>query len=230
MTLPEGYIPVLNHGFVALLDSMGNDLTVVNSARVSFGKRHPEMEEGDAQLINYLLSHRHGTPFESILFQLHVKCPIFVMREWIRHRVSSFNEYSMRYTEAPEEWYYPELDAIRVQVGKPGHYTYEPAETGLAERTQRRISATCYAAFQAYKEMLDAGIAKELARVVLPVAMYTEFYWTINARSLMNFLNLRNALTAQREIREYAEVIDGLFATVAPITAQAFIDNGRVAP
>jgi thymidylate synthase (FAD) len=223
-------IKVLNHGFVRFEGHMGGDLSVVNSARVSFGKRKESVGYEDEQLINYLMKNRHGTPFEHNTFTFHCKCPIFVMREWIRHRISSFNEFSMRYTEAPAEWYIPAAEDVRTQVGKPGHYVYEQTSEYMSKVVQIEIAEICKNAFESYQGMLNAGIAKELARAVLPVAMYTEFYWTVNARSLMNFLSLRWAPTALLEIRKYAEVIAKDFEREMPATYDAWIGNEKVAP
>jgi len=209
---------------------MASDLSVVNAARVSFARRKQEMEPEDEGLIGFLLRNRHGTPFEHNSFRFHVRCPIFVMREWIRHRWSSFNEFSMRYTRARDEFYVPAAEDVRQQVGKPGSYSFEPVEPEVAERARVEIERANKAAYAAYDRLIEAGVARELARTVLPVAAYTEFYWTVNARSLMNFLSLRNADAAQREIQRYAEVIEGLFAERMPLTHAAFVSAGRTAP
>ncbi|MGD0166749.1 MAG: FAD-dependent thymidylate synthase [Gaiellaceae bacterium] len=228
--IPEGALPILDHGFVCLDDAMASDLSVVNAARVSFARRKQEMEPEDEGLIGFLLRNRHGSPFEHNAFRFHVRCPIFVMREWIRHRWSSFNEFSMRYARASDEYYVPAAEDVRQQVGKPGAYTFEPVEPDLAESVRAEIQAAAAAAYAAYGRLVDAGVARELARVVLPVAAYTEFYWTVNARSLMNFLSLRNADAAQREIRRYAGAIESLFAERMPITHAAFVAAGRTPP
>ncbi len=209
---------------------MASDLSVVNAARVSFARRKQEVESEDEGLIGFLLRNRHGTPFEHNSFRFHVRCPIFVMREWIRHRWSSFNEFSMRYTNASDEFYLPALDDVRQQVGKPGSYSFESVEPELAEKARSEMEKTNKAAYATYNDLIEAGIARELARTVLPVAAYTEFYWTVNARALMNFLSLRNAETAQREIRRYADVLEGLFAERMPLTHAAFIAAGRTPP
>ena len=228
--VPEGTIPVFDHGFVRLDDAMASDLSVVNAARVSFARGKQELEAEDEGLIGCLLRNRHGSPFEHNAFRFHVRCPIFVMREWIRHRWSSFNEFSMRYARASDEFYVPAAEDVRQQVGKPGAYSFEPVEPALAESARKEIETVCEEAYAAYYRLVEAGVARELARAVLPVAAYTEFYWTVNARSLMNFLSLRNAETAQREIRRYAETIESLFAERMPITHAAFISAGRIAP
>jgi thymidylate synthase (FAD) len=223
-------IDLLDDGFVVLDACMADDLSVVNAARVSFGTRREAMEERDVGLVGFLLRERHGTPFEHNSFRFHVRCPIFVVREWMRHRISSFNELSGRYTELAPAFYVPDADDVRTQVGKPGAYRFETVEPELAERTRERMRETYATAYAAYRAMLDDGIAKEVARTVLPVGIYTEFWWTLNARSIMNFLSLRNAETAQLEIRRYAEAIETLWSTRMPVTHAAFIANGRQAP
>ncbi len=183
MAAPSNSIDVLDHGFVRLDAVMADDLSVVNAARVSFGARVEEMDDRNAGLVRFLMRERHGTPFEHNFFRFHIKAPLFVTREWQRHRVGSFNERSGRYSELPDEFYVP-----------------------------------------------AAGVAKEVARSVLPVGLYTEFYWSVNARSLMNFLSLRNAPTAQLEIRVYAEAAERHFEHAMPVTHAAFVAQGRTAP
>jgi thymidylate synthase (FAD) len=228
--ITENTIRVLDHGFVRLDDAMASDLSVVNGARVSFARRKEEMDESDEGLIRFLMRDRHGTPFEHNAFRFHVRCPLFVAREWFRHRFSSFNEFSMRYAKASEEFYVPEPDDVRSQVGKPGAYSFEPVEPELAERAREDISAVYEAAYSTYTRLVENGVARELARLVIPMGAYTEFYWTVNARSLMNFVSLRAAETAQREIRRYAEACEHFFAERMPVTHAAFVENGRVAP
>ena len=210
--------------------AMADDLSVVNSARVSFGRRKTEMNDADAGLIRFLMRDRHGTPFEHNSFRFHVRCPIFVAREWFRHRIGSFNEFSMRYARATDDFYVPETEDVRSQVGKPGAYTFEPVDAELAEATREEIQAVYEAAYATYESLVERGVARELARSVLPVGAYTEFFWTVNARALMNFVSLRNAETAQREIRRYAEAVERFLAQQMPITHEAFVAGGRVAP
>jgi thymidylate synthase (FAD) len=228
--LPDGSIRVLDHGFVRLDDAMASDLSVVNSARVSFGRRKDELDEADAGLIRFLMRDRHGTPFEHNAFRFHVRCPIFVAREWFRHRVGSFNEFSMRYAKATDAFYVPEREDVRTQVGKPGAYSFEPVDEELAEATREDLKSVYDTAYATYQRLVDQGVARELARAVLPVGAYTEFYWTVNARALMNFVSLRAAETAQREIRRYADAVETFFAAHMPITHESFVANGRVAP
>jgi thymidylate synthase (FAD) len=228
--LPDGSIPVLDHGFVRLDAAMADDLSVVNSARVSFGRRKTEMDDADAGLIRFLMRDRHGTPFEHNSFRFHVRCPIFVAREWFRHRIGSFNEFSMRYARATDDFYVPEADDVRSQVGKPGAYTFEPVDADLADAAREEIQAVYETAYATYESLVERGVARELARSVLPVGAYTEFFWTVNARALMNFVSLRNAETAQREIRRYAQAVERFLAEKMPITHDAFVAGGRVAP
>jgi thymidylate synthase (FAD) len=228
--IAQGSIPVLDHGFVRLDEAMADDLSVVNGARVSFARHKTEMDDSDAGLIRFLMRERHGTPFEHNSFRFHIRAPIFVAREWFRHRVGSFNEFSMRYAQATEDFYVPEPDDVRSQVGKPGAYSFEPVEPGVAETTREEMRAVYEAAFSAYERLVELGVARELARSVLPVGAYTEFYWTVNARALMNFLSLRNSETAQREIRRYAEAAEQFLAEKMPVTYAAFVANDRIAP
>jgi thymidylate synthase (FAD) len=228
--IPDGTIPVLDHGFVRLDDAMADDLSVVNGARVSFARRKEELEEADEGLIRFLMRERHGTPFEHNAFRFHVRCPIFVAREWFRHRVGSFNEFSMRYARASDQFYVPAPDDVRTQVGKPGSYSFEPVSEELAETTRERLQEVYDAAYRAYEELVEAGVAREVARAALPVGAYTEFYWTVNARSLMNFASLRNSETAQREIRRYAEACERFLEQKMPVTYAAFVANARTAP
>jgi thymidylate synthase (FAD) len=228
--LPDGAIAVLDHGFVRLDDAMASDLSVVNSARVSFGRRKEEMDESDEGLVRFLMRDRHGTPFEHNAFRFHIRAPIFVVREWMRHRVGSFNEFSMRYAKATSDFYVPEAEDVRSQVGKPGAYSFEPVEPELAEQTRDELQAVYDQAFETYERLVEAGVARELARSVMPVGAYTEFYWTVNARALMNFVSLRGAETAQREIRRYAEAVEVFLAEKMPLTHAAFVAAGRVAP
>lgn len=213
-----------------LVDRCGDDLSVVNFARASFGKLQTEPQEGDDRLINFLMRNRHGSPFEAIDFTFHVKAPLFVVREWQRHRIASYNELSGRYVELEHEFYVPDLDAIRSQVGKPGNYTFRAMDDEAAMRMRIVIMEICEKAFDAYQLMLEAGLAREVARTVLPLATYTQFFFKTNARSLMNFLSLRNANSAMHEIQLYAQAIEEKFQQTCPLTYEAFIKNGRVAP
>jgi thymidylate synthase (FAD) len=228
--LPDNAIQVLDHGFVRLDDSMATDLSVVNAARVSFARRKLEMDESDEGLIRFLMRDRHGTPFEHNAFRFHIRAPIFVAREWFRHRIGSFNEFSMRYAKATEDFYVPEADDVRSQVGKPGAYSFEPVDAETAESTREAMQEVYEHAYATYERLVEEGVARELARSVIPVGAYTEFFWTVNARALMNFVSLRAAETAQREIRRYAEACEQFLAREMPITHDSFVRGGRVAP
>jgi thymidylate synthase (FAD) len=223
-------IEVLDHGFVRLDAAEATDLSVVNGARVSFLQIKQEMEEKDERLIAFLMREKHASPFEHNLFRFHIKCPIAVAREWMRHRWSSFNEHSLRYSEAIDTFYVPETAQVRRQTGKPGAYKFEPMEAETAAKVQNMLRDHYREAWNLYRDMLDLGVAKEVARFVLPVGLYTEFYWTVNARALMNFISLRNAETAQWEIAQYGQAVEEFFATLMPSTHQAFVQFGRVAP
>lgn len=224
-------IEILNGGFVRLDNHMADDLSVVNSARVSFGKKTDHLADADRGLINFLMREHHGTPFEHNSFRFHIKVPIFVAREWFRHRAGwSYNEYSGRYSEMPEHYYIPDFENVRTQVGKPGSYTFEPIPIAEAMDVSETIDMINGHAFRTYNFLLAKGVAKELARTILPVGAYTEFYATCNARSLMHFVALRNDSNAQHEIRVAAKAVETIFADIMPVTHAAFIENGRVAP
>lgn len=218
-------------GFVHLVQHSENpDLAVANSARVSFGKRVTELSEGDIKLIGFLMRERHGTPFEHNFFSFHIKCPIFVAREWFRHRISSFNEFSMRYSSFSPEFFIPSPEDVRTQVGKPGAYHFEPHPDQIVVLEWiAMVEQLCEKAEAIYKWALDNGIAKEQARIILPVNTYTEFYWSVNARSLMNFLSLRNDNHAMKEIRDFAMAIELMFGKVMPHTRNAFVECNRIA-
>jgi thymidylate synthase (FAD) len=223
-------IDVLDDGFVRLDAQMGDDLSVVNAARVSFGSHADVLDERNQGLVRFLMRERHGTPFEHNAFRFHVRCPIFVAREWFRHRVGSFNELSARYTELAEAFYVPAETDVRTQVGKPGAYTFEPVGPELAAKSRSAMQEAYASAYATYRGLLDDGVAKEVARSVLPVGIYTEFFWTVNARSIMHFLSLRNEETAQREIRMYAAAVEDLWGGHMPVTHAAFVANSRTAP
>ena len=225
----ENTIDVLDRGFLALDGAFASDLAVVNAARVSFNVVSDEMTERDEGLIRFLMRERHGTPFEHGYFRFLVKAPLFVVREHHRHRAGhSYNEWSGRYSKLEAEFYVP--DNVRTQVGKPGSYTFEPVEPHVRDAAREEIEAAAEAAFASYERMLEQGVAKEIARTVLPLAMYTKYFWSCNPRSLMHFCSLRNSEHAQFEIREYALAAEGFLKRLMPVTHAAFIANGRSAP
>ena len=229
-TIDDRTTRLLDHGFVRLDGALADDLSVVNGARVSFARRKEEMDASDEGLIRFLMRDRHGSPFEHNAFRFHVRCPIFVAREWFRHRIGSFNEFSLRYAKATDDFYVPEAADVRTQVGKPGAYRFEPVDDELAETTREELRAVYEQAYETYARLVEQGVARELARSVLPVGAYTQFYWTVNARALMNFVSLRNSEFAQLEIRRYAEAVEAFFAQLMPVTHEAFLENGRMAP
>jgi thymidylate synthase (FAD) len=210
---------------------MASDLDVVAAARVSNDVEYEEASKGpeaDKRLINYLVKHRHGTPFEHTAFKFFVKTPLFVVREWQRHRMASYNEASGRYIEFLPEFYIP--DTIRVPAATNKQGSVEP-EAGFDHWSSRQdIIDSCMASYAYYQRLLKAGVAKEMARIVLPLNTYTKFYYTVNARSLMNFLNLRNASDAQWEIRQYAIAMESDFNNIMPITYECWINNDRITP
>ncbi len=224
---------------VELVQSMGGDAAVVNSARVSTGglKAGEELTAKDAGLINYLMRDRHGTPFEHNAFTFYIEAPIFVFREFMRHRIASYNEESGRYKELAPIFYVPAEDRKLIQVGKPGAYTFEDGTYDQKMMVPAEIKRANAEAYGAYQKMLDAGVAREVARAVLPVNIYSSMYVTMNARALMNFLSLRTMREGthfpsfpQREIELVAEQMECLWAEKMPVTYETFNKNGRVAP
>jgi len=227
--IPENSIPVLDHGFLALDGALASDLAVVNGARVSFNQTTDEMTERDEGLIRFLIKNRHGSPFEHGYFRFIVKAPLFVVREHHRHRAGhSYNEWSGRYSKMEPEFYVPEY--VRTQIGKPGAYSFEPVEDETREAAREEIEENAARAFEAYERLLEQGVAKEVARVVLPLSMYTKYLWSCNPRSLMHFSSLRNHDDAQFEIRQYAAAAESFLERHMPITHAAFVANDRTAP
>jgi thymidylate synthase (FAD) len=229
LVLSENTIDVLDHGFVALDAALASDLAVVNGARVSFNQLSDELTERDEGLIRFLMREAHGSPFEHGYFRFIVKAPLFVVREHHRHRAGhSYNEWSGRYSKMEPEFYVP--DFVRTQVGKPGAYTFEPVDDETREVTRREIEENAQRAFQAYERMLERGVAKEVARAVLPLSTYTKYFWSCNPRSLMHFCSLRNHDAAQYEIRQYAAAAESFLERHMPVTHAAFVERGRVSP
>ena len=222
-------VSVLDHGFLALDGALASDLAVVNAARVSFNQATDEMTERDEGLIRFLMRNKHGSPFEHGYFRFLVKAPLLVVREHHRHRAGhSYNEWSGRYSQIEPEYYVPEN--VRTQVGKPGAYTFEPVDDEIRELTRREIDETATRAFQAYERLLEQGVAKEVARAVLPLNTYTKYYWSCNPRSLMHFCMLRNSSDAMFEIRQYAAAAESFLEQLMPATHAAFLANERIAP
>ena len=230
---------------VELVRSSASDSDVLFAARVSTQGEQtlesPQDENLDASrskgLINYLMRDRHGSPFEHNSMTFYVQAPIFVFREFMRHRIASYNEESGRYRELNPVFYVPGPDRNLVQVGKAGAYDFLPGSPEQTELAVAESKAQATAAYESYQRMLDAGIAREVARIVLPLSIYSSMYVTMNARSLMNFLSLRTKREGthfpsfpQREIEMAAEQMEALWADLMPLTYATFNENGRVAP
>lgn len=192
-------------GFVEVIDIMGGDARVLEAARVSTGAAATKGPEKDEKLINYLMKNEHHTPFEKIVVELHIKCPIFVARQWFRHRIGSFNEASARYKKFEWETYRP--SEWRIQDTKNKQSSKDNLDDSEKVKVDYMVNQAYDIAYRAYTEMLEKGVARELARVVMPVGLYTEFFWTVNFRALMNFLKLRMDPHAQFEIQQYANTI-----------------------
>ncbi|HRK95632.1 MAG TPA: FAD-dependent thymidylate synthase [Rhodospirillales bacterium] len=229
-------IPILDHGFVRVIDYMGDDAAIVQAARVSYGTGTRRVQD-DTGLINYLMRHRHTTPFEMCEIKYHVKLPIFVARQWIRHRTASVNEYSARYSILDREYYVPEPGALAAQSSSNRQGRGEVLEGAEAARVLeilRTDAATCY---DHYGEMLNEdaggerldpgrlGLARELARMNLTLSTYTQWYWKIDLHNLLHFLSLRADPHAQYEIRVYAEAMLETVRRWVPITHDAFVDH-----
>ncbi len=221
--LPKDAIKCFDKGFVRLVDSMGGDDAIVQAARVSYGKGTSKMSQ-DRGLIRYLMRHRHTTPFEMVEFKFHCKMPIFVARQWVRHRTANINEYSLRYSEARDEFYYPEPKHIQFQsvLNKQGRKGEVPKE--LKQKVQNYFEEISKRSFEMYSELNEAGIARELARAVLPVNLYTEWYWKNDLHNLLHFIGLRSDGHAQYEIRVYSDAMAKSVKKVAPFAWEAYQD------
>ncbi|MBP7796799.1 MAG: FAD-dependent thymidylate synthase [Elusimicrobiales bacterium] len=212
------YYDILDKGFLKLIDFIGGDLKVVLAARVSFDMT-PKGDERDKKLIEYLLKNGHLTPFEHSVFQFHVKCPIFIARQWMRHRWGSFNEVSSRYTEVKDEFYIPKQFRVQDTKNKQGSIDDSSLPN---DKLLKEYENAIENSYRTYELLIKNGVAREMARMVLPVSQYTQFYWTVNARSLLNFLKLRMDDHAQYEIREYANAIHEIFKEKMPWTWESF--------
>ena len=222
VTYPEGAIKVLDKGFVRLVDVMGDDSSIVQSARVSYGKGTKSVSE-DEGLIRYLMRHQHTTPFEMVEFKFHCRMPIFVARQWIRHRTANVNELSGRYSEMPD-WFYepaPELCTTQSAQNRQGG-TGERVENAAA--IAQSFKKTQEEAYEQYESYLAGNMRRELARVNLPVSLYTEWYWKIDLHNLLHFLQLRLDTHAQYEIRVFAEAMAEIVKGQVPLAWKAFED------
>lgn len=209
---------------IILIDHMGNDSSIVQAARVSTGQGTKTPEQDD-KLIGYLMKHEHWTPFEMPVYKFYVKTPIFVARQWFRHRMGSFNERSGRYTEFETEFYSPSNLKYQSKSNKQGSDADMPEVLNRELLTE--IAKLNEQSSSLYKRLLDAGVSKEQARIILPVSIYTEFYWQVNLRSLFNFIKLRNDKGAQEEIRECAVILEEIVKEKNPIAYKYFAEYHR---
>jgi thymidylate synthase (FAD) len=228
-------LPVLDHGFIRVIDYMGDDAAIVQAARVSYGRGTRKLSE-DQGLINYLMRHRHTTPFEMCEIKYHVKLPIFVARQWIRHRTANVNEYSARYSILDNEFYVPAPEHLATQATANRQGRGQALEGAAAERVLDLLRAEAERAYAGYAELLNEdgsgapidptrpGLARELARINLSLGFYTQWYWKTDLHNLMHFLSLRADPHAQYEIRAYAEAMLGTLARWLPMTHAAFLE------
>jgi thymidylate synthase (FAD) len=221
---------VHDHGLVALIDVMPRfapagktaDYAIVQAARVSYGAGTKQVNE-DKGLIRYLARHRHTTPFEMVEFKFHHVMPIFIARQWIRHRTANVNEYSARYSVVRDRFYHPDLENVRKQSAANRQGGEEPIDAATAQEFLDYLER-CEEAYQDYQRLMEKGVAREIARIGLPVNVYTEWYWKIDLHNLFHFLSLRMDAHAQQEIRDYANAMFALIQPIVPIAAEAFID------
>jgi len=219
-------IDVLDHGHVRLVDYMGDDMSIVRAARVSYNAE-ARNDGSDEKLIRYLMQNRHTSPFEMVEFTFDCKMPIFIARQWVRHRTASINEVSARYTELPSDFYIPTPEDIGVQStsSKQARVLGVPmTEEEIEERTEeiRQVEALCGEAYGVYQNLITKGWPRELARMVLPVNIYTHWYWKMDLHNLLHFIKLRTHPHAQQEIRQYAEAMLQLIKPIVPVSVAAF--------
>jgi thymidylate synthase (FAD) len=228
----EPVIDILDHGFIRLVDCMPSlipdaeesaDHAIAEAARCSY-KRGTKTIRDDKMLIRYLMRHNHTSPLEMIEFKFHIKLPIFVARQWIRHRTANVNEMSGRYSEMPEEFYIPKTDNLRTQSEINRQGSEGSVDASEAQAIIDQFTANCGGSFQLYRNFLDKGLAREQARMVIPLSTYTEWYWKIDLHNLLHFLDLRCDHHAQWEIRVYAEAILELITPLVPWTISAWQD------
>ena len=215
-------IKVLDHGFVRLVDYMGSDARIVQTARVSYGDGTKTLRE-DAGLIDYLLRHEHTSPFEHVIFEFHAKMPIFVARQWIRHRTARLNEISGRYSVIKDEFYVPDSSSINFQNkdNKQGR-AVDDVPDNLKDKVISILSKDQEAVYKNYEEMIDDDIARELARINLPLSTYTEWYWQMDLKNMFHFLKLRMDHHAQWEIQEYGRAMAKIVKAVCPLAYESF--------
>ena len=223
INFPSGSIKCLDKGFVRLVDSMGGDNAIVQAARVSYGKGTTKKSQ-DRGLIRYLMRHRHSTPFEMVEFKFHAKMPIFVARQWVRHRTANINEYSLRYSEARDDFYFPEFENIKFQssINKQGRG--KQVSKKIREKVINYFKEISNRSFEIYDELNNDGVARELARAILPVNLYTEWYWKNDLHNLLHFIGLRSDSHAQYEIQVYSDAMSLSVKNVAPFAWEAYKD------
>jgi thymidylate synthase (FAD) len=224
--MQDNAIKLLDHGHIRLVESMGSDLSIVRNARVSYDAEWRTGEDAgkDAKLINYLVKNRHTSPFEAVTFTFDVKCPIFVIRQWHRHRTAAYNEISGRYAELPEEFYVPILADI-TQQSSSNKQMRTDEQHPMAQEFADIIRSTCEQAFRQYHYLIENGCPRELARTVLPLGTYTHMFATVSLHNLMHFLSLRLHSHAQKEIRVYAEAMLELIEPVVPVAVAAYREH-----
>lgn len=216
---------VLNHGELTLRDTMGSETSIVNSARISYASMEKTGKDpaADTKLLKYLWANKHTTPFESCVLTFYIKAPIFVVRQWQRHRMFSYNEVSARYTELPEQTFIPVASTIGEQsIANKQQRTGSSVDEQLGKFYQEQIEAQNASAFACYRMLLDKGLPRELARTILPLGTYTEFLATGNLHSWLHFLKLRLGSHAQHEIRVYAEQIQAILTGLYPNLMEVF--------
>lgn len=216
---------VLDKGFAELVDSMGSDKTVVDAARVSVSGPGVSLVRKDEKLIKYLASNKHYSPFEHVAFTFRVKAPIFVIRQWFRHRTWAYNEQSARYGEMEDEFYYPEIARYQAQSKDNKQASGEGLDYTTQVLLASRLESVTRVAYDTYDWAINSGLARETARLMLPVNMYSTFYGTVNLRNLAAFIQLRDHEHAQWEIREYAKVLSVLAKDVAPVSVTALLEQ-----
>jgi thymidylate synthase (FAD) len=216
--------PVLDRGFVKLVDYMGNDARICEAARVSYGEGTKTVND-DKNLIDFLLRNQHTSPFEKVVFEFHIKLPIYVARQFIRHRTARVSEISGRYSVMKDEFYFPEKHNIKRQSKTNRQCSGEVFDSVVADRVLNRLQAGSETAYATYEQNLNEGVSREIARITLPLNLYTEWYWQIDLHNLMNFLKLRLAEDAQYEIREYAKALFDISSLVCPYAMASFNEH-----
>jgi thymidylate synthase (FAD) len=223
-------LSVLDHGLVELLDSTGDDLRVVQAAQASFNRSSEEYGDRERGILRTLMREEHGVPFEHVTMTFRVKMPLFLAAQFKKHRMSSWSEHSGRYSKMEREFYIPSAETVRRQIGKAMDYEFEQVPEHMAVSFRQDLREMSNRAFNLYERWTEYGVAKEQARLILPVNTYTTVVWTMNARALFNFLRLRLDGHAQGEAREYALAMEELAASVIPDTMAAFREFGMPRP